>query len=77
MGKLLKIALYNIIPDFIQIKEYFDVLFLNKTKYLEFNILINSYYTKGPHILNKKSFISIFQFRKLHIYFLRMNRKIQ
>ncbi|KAL5646154.1 hypothetical protein ACJX0J_001769 [Zea mays] len=40
-------------PDFIQVKEYFDVLFLDETKYLdlEYNILINSYYTKRASFL--------------------------
>ncbi|KAL5642722.1 hypothetical protein ACJX0J_004283 [Zea mays] len=34
-----------------QVKEYFDVLFLDETKYLEYNILINSYYTKRASFL--------------------------
>ncbi|KAL5644513.1 hypothetical protein ACJX0J_003192 [Zea mays] len=47
-------------------EEYFDVLFLDETKYLEYNILINSYYTKRAsflfsnlenHIFNKKKYI--------------------
>ncbi|KAL5645980.1 hypothetical protein ACJX0J_003436 [Zea mays] len=32
-------------------REYFDVLFLDETKYLEYNILINSYYTKRASFL--------------------------